>query len=195
MICPLLKLIIHRLCTPIWWQKGCVIFLTMALKRVVNPTVMGMVDDFPQTLVPVCSEQQIHIGNYPDQMILVVSVDVVCDYSTHLFLNLPLPFHVTRSDSAMVVCDKPSIPIETPINPNVQNNSHVANCSKKISPTPPSPPLTLLFHLRLSLLCSLVFWNDHYLLDCPSISTLNLGYIINIDISSRIISGFAGLSS
>ena len=63
----------------------------VALKKVVNPMVMGMVDDFPQTLVPVFCEQQIHVGNYPDQMLYVVSVDVFCDYSTHLFLNLPLP--------------------------------------------------------------------------------------------------------
>ena len=63
----------------------------LALKRVVNPMVMGMVDDVPQTLVPVCCEQQIQVGNYPDQMRLMVSVDVFCDYSTHLFFNLPLP--------------------------------------------------------------------------------------------------------
>ena len=73
---------------------------------------------------------------------------------------------------------------------------------QNVKPYPMTLPIPLLLnvqnnslHPSVSSLTKVVFWNDHYLLDCPSISNLNLGYIINIDISSRIISGFAGLSS
>ena len=37
-------------------------------------------------------------------------------------------------------------------------------------------------HPSVLSLTKAVFWNDHYLLDYPSINTLNLGYIINMDI-------------
>ena len=41
-------------------------------------------------------------------------------------------------------------------------------------------------HPFVSSLTKAVFWNDHYLLDYPNISTLNLGYIINMDIYQEL---------
>ena len=60
---------------------------------------------------------------------------------------------------------------------------------QNVKPYPMTLPIPLLLnvqnnslHPSVSSLTKAVFWNDHYLLDCPSISTLNLGYIINMDI-------------
>ena len=60
---------------------------------------------------------------------------------------------------------------------------------QNVKPYPITLPIPLLLnvqnnslHPSVSSLTKDVFWNDHYLLDCPSISTLNLGYIINRDI-------------
>ena len=42
------------------------------------------------------------------------------------------------------------------------------------------------FHPSVLSLTKDMFCNDHYLLDYPTISTLNLGYIINMDIYQEL---------